>query len=107
MENRRVVVGGIQLKIHRGSLLLKLAVLAVIVLSTVALLTLRVVQTNIEQHTQEMREEASQLLEENAELKEKTENADSVEGMMDIAESELGYVDPNTTFYEPQASEDN
>jgi len=54
-----------------------------------------------------MKEEAGQLLEENAELKEKAENADSVQGMMDIAESELGYVDPDTTFFEPQASEDN
>ena len=58
-------------------------------------------------NTQEMKEEAGQLLEENADLEQKIENADSVQGVMDYAESELDYVDPDTTFYEPQASEDN
>ena len=107
MAENKKGLRNVQIKFRRSRPITKILVIAAIVLSTVALLTLRVVQNDIERHTQEMKEEAGQLLEENAELKEKTENADSVEGMMDIAESELGYVDPNTTFYEPQASEDN
>ena len=97
----------VQVKFRRSKPLTKILVIAAIVLSTVALLTRRWVQTDIERHTQEMKEEAGHLLEENADLKEKTENADSVQGVMDIAESELDYVDPDTTFFEPQVSEDN
>jgi len=97
----------VQIKIRRSKPITKIAVIVAIVLFTVALLTLRWVQWDIEQNTQEMKEEAGQLLEENADLEQKIENADSVQGVMDYAESELDYVDPDTTFYEPQASEDN
>ena len=97
----------VQIKIRRSKPITKIVVIVAIVLFTVALLTLRWVQTDIEQNTQEMKEEAGQLLEENADLEQKIENADSVQGVMDYAESELDYVDPDTTFYEPQASEDN
>ena len=97
----------VQIKIRRSKPITKIVVIVAIVLFTVALLTLRWVQTDIEQNTQEMKEEAGQLLEENADLELIIDIADSVQGVMDYAESELDYVDPDTTFYEPQASEDN
>ena len=97
----------VQVKFRRSKPLTKILVIAAIVLSTVALLTLRIVQTNIEQQTQEMKQEIGKLLDENAELEEKKDGAGSVQGYKDIAESELGYVDPDTTFFEPQGSEDN
>ena len=107
MQEKKNALRNVQIKFRRSKRITKILVIAAIALSTVALLTLRAVQTNIEQQTQEMREEAGQLLEENAELEQKKENAGSVQGVMDIAESELDYVDPDTTFFEPQASEDN
>lgn len=97
----------VQIKIRRSKPITKIVVIVAIVLFTVALLTLRWVQSDIQRNTQEMKEEASQLTEENKALEEKIENADSVQGVMDIAKSELDYVDPDSTFYEPQASEDN
>ena len=97
----------VQIKIRRSKPITKIVVIVAIVLFTVALLTLRWVQSDIQRNTQEMKEEAGQLIEENKALDEKIENADSVQGIMDIAEAELDYVDPDTTFYEPQASEDN
>ena len=97
----------VQIKIRRSKPITKIVVIVAIVLFTVALLTLRWVQTDIEQNTQEMKEAAGQLLEETADLEQKIENAVSVQGVMDYAESELDYVDPDTTFYEPPASEDN
>lgn len=107
MAEKRKALQNVQIKFRRSRPLTKILVIAAIVLSTVALLTLRWVQTDIERDTQEMREEAGQLLDENEELKQKTENADSVQGDMDYARSELDYVDPDTTFFEPKASEDN
>ena len=107
MEENKHALRNVQIKFRRSKRITKILVIAAIALSTVALLTLRGVQMNIERHTQEMREEAGQLAKENEELEQKKENADSVQGVKDIAESELDYVDPDTTFFEPQASEDN
>ena len=97
----------VQIKIRRSKPITKIVVIVAIVLFTVSLLTLRWAQTNIERNTQEMKEEAGQRLEENRELEEKIDNADSVQGVMDIAKSELDYVEPDATFFEPQPSEDN
>lgn len=107
MEKDKNPFRNVQVKFRRSKPLTKVVVIAAIVLSTVALLTLRWVQTDIERQTQEMKEEAGQLLEENAELEQKKEDAGSIQGVIGIAESELGYMDPDTTFFEPQASEDN
>ena len=107
MAEKKHALRNVQIKFRRSKRITKILVIAAIALSTVAMLTLRWVQTDIERHTQEMREEAGQLLEENAELEQKKEDVGSVQGVMDIAESELDYVDPDTTFFEPQASEDN
>lgn len=107
MAEKKHALRNVQIKFRRSKRITKILVIAAIALSTVALLTLRGVQTRIERHTQEMREEAGQLAKENEELEQKKDNADSVQGIKDIAESELDYVDPDTTFFEPQASEDN
>ena len=97
----------VQVKFRRSKPITKIAVIAAIALSTVALLTLRIVQTGIEEETREMQEQIGQLLEENEELERKKQDVGSVQSYMEIAEEELGYVDPDTTFYEPQGSEDN
>jgi len=107
MAEKKHALRNVQIKFRRSKRITKILVIAAIVLSTVALLTLRWVQTDIERHTQEMREEAGQLAKENEELEQKKDNAGSIQGVKDIAESELDYVDPDTTFFEPQASEDN
>ena len=106
MAETKKPLRNVQVKFRRSRPITKILVIAAIVLSTVALLTLRWVQNDIERNTQEMREEAAELVKENAELEQKKDNAGSVQGVMDIAESELGYVDPDAVFFEPQGSED-
>ena len=106
MAENKNPLRNVQVKFRRSKPITKIVVIAAIVLSTVALLTLRFVQWDLEQQTQEMKEEISQLVEENAELEQKKENVGSVQGVMDIAESELGYVDPDATFFEPESSEE-
>ncbi len=97
----------VQVKFRRSRPLTKIVVIVTIVLCTIALITLRWVQNDIEARTQEMKEEAAQLIEENADLQEKTDHIDSVDNITDVAKSELDLVDPNTTFFKPQESEDN
>ena len=96
----------VQVKFRRSKPLTKIVVIAAIALSTVALITLRWVQNDIEAETRRMQEEAAQLVEENAELKEKTDDLGSLDSITDIAQSELDLADPDTTFFAVQASED-
>ena len=107
MAEKKNPFRNVQVKFRRSRPLTKIIVIVTIALCTIALITLRWVQSDIEAQTQEMREEASQLIEENADLQEKIDNIGSVDSVKDVAKSELDMVDPNTTFFEPQGSEDN
>ena len=97
----------VQVKFRRSRPLTKIIVIVTIVLCTIAMITLRWVQNDIEAQTQAMKEEAAPLVEENADLQEKIDSIGSVDSITDVAKSELDMVDPNTTFFEPQGSEDN
>ena len=97
----------VQVKFRRSRPLTKIIVIVTIVLCTIAMITLRWVQNDIESQTQAMKEEAAQLIEENADLQEKIDHIGSVDSIEEVAKSELDMVDPNTTFFEPQGSEDN
>lgn len=100
MENRRFVVGGIQLKIHRGSLLLKLAVLAVIVLSTVALLSIHSARIDALEQTEQLRGQAQQLEQENSRLERYIQQLGTVQGVIRIAQEELGLVAPDSIIFD-------
>ena len=91
----------VQVKVRRGKPLTKILVIVAIALTTVALITLRWVQSDIEAETQRMKEEAAQLIEENAELDDKIHGLGSVDSVTDIAKSELDLVDPDTVVIHP------
>jgi len=92
----------IRLVYQRTSPLVKCIVLAAIILSTVALLTLRIAITEANNREEELRKQAAALEQENNQLSEDIEKVDSIEGMKDIAENELGLVDPNTVIFIPE-----
>ena len=100
MENRCFVVGGIQLKIHRGSLLLKLAVLAVIVLSTVALLSIHSARIDALEQTEQLRGQAQQLEQDNSRLERYIQQLGTVQGVIRIAQEELGLVAPDSIIFD-------
>ena len=97
----------VQVKFRRGNPLTKVIIIVAITLTTIALITLRLVQNDIEAETQRLKEEAAQLVEENDDLQDKIDDLGSVHSVIDIAQSELDYADPDTTFFAPQGSEDN
>ncbi len=92
----------IRLVYQRSSILVKCIVLAAIILSTVALLTLRIAITQENAREEELRKQAAALEQENNKLNEDIEKVDTIEGMKDIAENELGLVDPNTIIFIPE-----
>lgn len=92
----------IQIEVRPSKPIMKILVIVVIVLSMAALITLRLAQDRIEKQTAAMREEAAILEQENEELQEKIDNMDNVEGVQQIAEDELGLVDPDTVVIKPE-----
>ena len=76
-------------------------VVALIVLSMAALITLGWSQADMRRQIEEMRQEVAQLESENDDLREKIANLDSVAGVANIAQEELDLVDPDTIVIDP------
>lgn len=101
MEQKKNPFSHIRLVFRRSTPLTKVVVLAALVLSIAALLALRTAILHTESQSEALRSQAASLEQENAELTDKLENMDNVEGIVDIAGEELDLVDPNTIIFKP------
>jgi len=81
---------------------LKIVVTVLIVFSMAALIALSWVRGGISSQIQALRQDAAALEQENLELQEKINNLGSVESDRQIAQEELGLVDPNTVIIQPE-----
>ena len=88
MHTKRPLYKRIRLVYRRSSTTAKVIVLAAIILSTAALLTLRGAIQDANAEAQALRDQASQL--------------GSLNGIEQIAKDELGLVNPDTIIIEPQ-----
>ena len=94
-KNAKVVV-------RRSPATLKIALIVLILLSMAALFALRWVHTGILAETENLRDKAADLAHANADLQQRTEDIGSVQSIKDIANEELGLVDPNTVIINPK-----
>ena len=94
----------VRLVFRRSSTLLKCVVLATIVLSTAALLTLRASVLEARAEAEALRAQAAALEQENEQLRQQIDQLGTVQSVIDIAGDELGLVDPNTSFFSPTES---
>lgn len=101
MTNKKSIFSRFRLVIRRSPPLLKCVVLAAIVLSTVALLTLRSSILQTREKTEALREQAAQLEQENGQLEQNIAQLGTVQSVKRIAVEELGLVDPDSAFFEP------
>ena len=92
----------VRLVYKRSSTLTKVMVLCAIVLSTAALLTLHWILADTQAQTDALRSQAAQLEQENSKLEEQIDALGSVDSITDIAENELGLVDPDTIVIQPE-----
>ncbi len=99
MESSRSPVGGLKIKFRRGSTLLKLAVLAVIVLSTVALLSIHSAKNSAVSQKEQLRLQAQQLEQDNSRLQRYIQQLGTVQGIIRIAQEELGLVQPDAVIF--------
>ena len=89
-----------QILIRRSSPVTKIVATVAIVLSIMALVALRWAQNDIQAQTQQMKSEAAQLEAENEQLQDKIDRLGSVGSVQEIAQEELGMVDPDTVIIE-------
>lgn len=102
MANRKNPFSRIRLVYRRSSTLLKCVVLVTLVLCTVALVSLSVSLHRIRQQTEDLRIQAIGLQEENQQLQQDIDLADTVDGVKKIAQEELDLVDPEAEFFRPE-----
>ena len=93
-ENVKVVV-------RPSTPLLKIIVIVFILFAMASLAALSWVRASIMARTEDLRAEAADLEYENQELTEKIGELGGVQSVQDIAEGELGYVNPDTVLITP------
>lgn len=91
----------IKVEYTRTHPLTKVVVIGLILVCTAALITLGWSGHRMKREIAQLREEAAELAAENAELREKIDVLDSVEGVENIAQEELEMVDPDTIVIDP------
>jgi cell division protein FtsB len=79
---------------------IKLSVLVVIIVSTVALLGIYVAISNLQPLVDSRKQQATGLSQDIQNLQDAIDHKDTDEGVKDVAQDELGMVDPDTIIYE-------
>lgn len=101
MNKTKNPLSRIRLVYRRSSPLLKCVVMAAIVLSTVAILTLRASILGLQSSTDRLRQEAAGLEQENQTLEKSIAELGTVQSIKRIAREKLGLVDPDSIFFDP------
>ena len=102
MANKNTPPKNVKVEVRPASNILKILLIVLIVFSIVALIALRWVHNGILNQIDDLKDEASGLEYANEELEQKTEELGSVQSIQDIANEELGLVDPDTVIIDPE-----
>lgn len=103
MAQRQNPFRGIKVVVRPSPRKLKIVLILLILASLVTLVSLRMVLRGIESQTQAALDQAAELEHENTELESKTDHIDSSSVIRDIAQEELGLVDPDTIIIDPNS----
>ena len=100
MADIRSFLSRFQLQYRRTSTLNKVVIAAAIVLSSLTLLSLRLVLQEDEEILANLRQQAAALDQRNDELREDIDALGTTDSIREIAQQELGLVDPDTIIFE-------
>jgi cell division protein FtsB len=89
-----------QLQYRRTSTLNKVVIAAAVVLSSLTLLSLRLVRVEAEETLADLRQQAAILDQRNEELRRDIDELGTTDSVRKIAQEELGLVDPDTIIFE-------
>ena len=95
-------INGRKIKFVRSKPLVKVVLIAVLVASIAALLMLRSGIQEAQAQTENLRQQAAELEEENSRLKTYIEQLGTVQGIIRIAQEELGLVEPDSIIITPE-----
>ena len=101
MASKKNPFSHIRLIYRRSSILVKCVVLTTIVLSTMALVILRISIQSNQGRQEALQMQAAQLEQDNRMLTKQIAELGTVESVKRIATLELGLVDPNSQFFTP------
>ena len=100
MANLKKFIGKIRFVKVKSRKLTIIALIVAIVLSMVALTMLQLSMHDLRSDTETLRQEAARLEAENEELLGDIDEVGSMQSIVEIAEEELGLVQPDSVFYE-------
>lgn len=103
MANFKKMISKVRFVRRRSGKWTIIAIIIAIVLSMGALTALHLSMSELKNRTEDLRDKAATLEAENEELQEDIEQADSIKGIVKIAENELGLVQPDSVFYRPES----
>lgn len=103
MAERNSPIRNIKVIVRPGTRKLKISLIILLLVSAAALIALGVVSSRIQNQTQALLDQAAELEQENAELTDRTEQIDSDNVIKEIAQEELGLVDPDTVILDPNS----
>ena len=95
----------VKIKYRHSSTLLKCVILTAIILSTVALLVLQNATTQQKMKEENLRHEAAELEHHKRELEARVRSHGTVEDIQQYAELVLGFVDPDTVYFEVETTD--
>ena len=99
MAKFKEMINNVQFVRRRSGKWTIIAIIIAIVLSTSALTALHLSMNYLKNRTDDLRNQAAQLEAENEQLLEDIAQVDSIQGIVGIAEEELGLVQPDAVFY--------
>lgn len=94
--------GGVKIKLVHSRTWVKILVLVVLVASIVCLMTLRGALLEAKGESEALRSQAAQLEQENSRLETYIQQLGTVQGIIRIAQEELGLVQPDSIIFDPQ-----
>ena len=100
MSKIRYFLSHFQLQYRRTPALHKVVVAAAIVLSSITLISLRLAHWENEEKLANLRHQAAVLEQRNEELRRDIENLGTTDSIRQIAQEELGLMDPDTIIFE-------
>ena len=99
MANFKKMISKVRFVRRRSGKWTIIAIIIAIVLSMGALTALHLSMSQLKNRTADLRDKAAQLEAENEDLQEDIEQVDSIQGIVEIAEKELGLAQPDAVFY--------
>ena len=101
MVSQNQSYNAVKVTFRKGSLLIKVILLAVLVLGIGAMLTLKSTMGKTKAETEALRIQAAELERENGKLRQYIEELGTVQGIVRIAQEELGLVEPDSIIFDP------